>query len=150
MLICTAIFIISSRLSDYSIFANSFFVMRLTLLADMMTQWNTHHESQYQFKLVWHHMISWSKLAIKIDKKNQDDQYWQEKSSWSILIITWSCDQNLWSRLTTWLHWELTQFRMLLRKYSFNLSKNVYNFWLKFLILFFLFLYNVLYFMKIT
>ena len=43
----------------------------------MMTQWNTCHESQYQLRLVWHHMISQSRLAIKIDKKSQDDQYWQ-------------------------------------------------------------------------
>ena len=111
--------------------------MRLTLLADMMIQWNTCHESQYQLRLVWHHMISWSRLAIKISKRNQDDQYWWEKSSWSILTITWSHDQDLWSRLTTWLYWEFTQFEALFRKYSFNLSENVYNFWLKSLVLLF-------------
>ena len=51
-------------------------VTKLTLLADMMTQWNTCHESQYQLRLVWHHMISQSRLAIKIGKRSQDDQYW--------------------------------------------------------------------------
>jgi hypothetical protein len=30
--------------------------MRLISLADMMTQWNTCHESQYQLRLIWHHM----------------------------------------------------------------------------------------------
>ncbi len=46
-------------------------VTRLISLADMITWWNTCHESQYQLRLVWHHMISWSRLMIKID-----DQDW--------------------------------------------------------------------------
>ena len=36
-------------------------------------------------------------FTIKIDKRDQDDQYWQKKSEWSILTITWLHDQD-------WLH----------------------------------------------
>ena len=72
----------------------------------MMIQWNTCHESQYQLRLVWHHMISWSKLAIKIDKRNQDDQYWQshdfmikiDDQDWLHDHIENSCDLKLYSK----------------------------------------------------
>ena len=60
-------------------------VMRLILLADMMTWWNTCHESQYQLKLVWHHMTSWSRLVIKIDERDWADQYW-----WSHDFASWT------------------------------------------------------------
>ena len=52
-------------------------------------------------------------------------------------MITWFCDQDWQSRLATWSCWEFMWFEALLRRYSFNLSENVYNFWLKSLVLFF-------------
>ena len=71
----------------------------------MMIQWNTHHESQYQLRLVWHHMTSWSRLAIKIDKRSQDDQYWQshdfmikiDNQDWLHDHVENSCDSELYS-----------------------------------------------------
>ena len=53
-----------------------------------------------------------------------------------------------WSRLIIWSCWEFMWFETLFKKYNFNLNKNIYNFWLKFLGLFFFFLIQCFVFYK--
>ena len=62
--------------------------------------------SRYDDSVKHSSWISISRLAIKIDERDQENQYWQEKPDWSILTITWSHDQDLQSRLTTQSCWE--------------------------------------------
>ena len=74
--------------------------------------------------------LTWEIRRINIDERSQVNQDW-----WSHDLVIKIYDQD-------WLHdhvENLHDLKLYLR-YSFNLSENVYNFWLKSLILFSLFL----------
>ena len=98
-----------------------------------MTRWNTHHESRFQLRLIWHHVTS---RPSRIHNTNFG---WFASQIWIPETVYKLYEAMLTSltRLAIWSCWESTQFEALLKRYSFNLSENVYNFWLKFLILFF-------------
>jgi hypothetical protein len=107
--------------------------MGLILLADMMTWWNTHHESWFQLELVWHHVISRPSQIHNINLGWFVPQTWISE----IVYKLYEAMLTTLTRLIIQSHWELMQFRALSERYNFNLSMNVYNFWLKFLVLFF-------------
>ena len=107
-------------------------VMGLTLLVDMMTWWNTCHESRFQLRLIWRHVTSW---PSRIHNTNLGWFAPRTRIPKTVYKLYEAMSTSL-TRLVIWPHWGSTQFGALPKRYSSNLSENVYNPWLKSLVLF--------------
>ena len=99
-------------------------VTKLTLLANLMIQWNIYHEFQFQLKLIWHHMISWFSWIHNINFDWFVSWIWISETVYKL----YEAMSTTLTRLIIWSCWKFMQFRVLFERYSFNLSKNVYNF----------------------